>query len=52
MKFYEAVYILKVKWGSENIFRVNGKEYAHVQTGIKLEKTGKHEIIRILKSSK
>ncbi len=52
MKFYEAVYILKVKWGSENILRVNGKEYAHVQTGIKLEKTGKHEIIRVLKSSK
>lgn len=52
MKFYEAVYILKVKWGSENILRVNGKEYTHVQKGIKLEKTGKNEIIRILKPSK
>ncbi|MBB4075960.1 cyclic beta-1,2-glucan synthetase [Bartonella fuyuanensis] len=52
MKFYEAIYILKVKWGSENTLSVNGKEYAHVQTGIKLEKTGKHEIIRTLKSSK
>ncbi|GAA5096929.1 glucoamylase family protein [Bartonella acomydis] len=52
MKFYEAVYILKVKWGSENTLTVNGKKYAHVQAGIKLEKTGKHEIIRTLQSLK
>ncbi|WP_425277562.1 GH36-type glycosyl hydrolase domain-containing protein [Bartonella florencae] len=51
MKFYEAVYILKVKWGSKNTLSVNGRKYAHVQTGIKLEKTGKHEVIRTLKSS-
>ncbi|WP_254473576.1 GH36-type glycosyl hydrolase domain-containing protein [Bartonella sp. B1098] len=52
MKFYEAVYTIKVKWGSENILHVNGKKYTEVHTGIKLQKTGKHEIIRILKSSK
>ncbi|EJF83499.1 hypothetical protein MCU_01184 [Bartonella elizabethae Re6043vi] len=52
MKFYEAVYTIKVKWGSENTLHVNGKKYTEVHTGIKLEKTGKHEIIRILKSSK
>ncbi len=49
MKFYDAVYIIKVKWGPKNMLHVNGKEYAEVHTGIKLKKTGQHEIIRIVK---
>lgn len=52
MKFHDAVYTIKVKWGAENMLRVDDKNYAHIQAGIKLEKTGKHEIICVLKSSK
>ncbi|EJF76141.1 hypothetical protein ME7_01130 [Bartonella birtlesii LL-WM9] len=50
MKFHDAVYTIKVKWGSENTLSINGKKYAKVHTGIKLKKTGKYEIIRIVKS--
>ncbi len=50
MKFCDAIYTIKVKWGSENMLYVNGKEYTEVHTGIKLQKTGQHEILRIIKS--
>ncbi|WP_406603992.1 GH36-type glycosyl hydrolase domain-containing protein [Bartonella gliris] len=50
IKFYDAVYIIKVKWGFQNLLTVDDKEYAKVNTGIKLKKTGKHQIIRTLKS--
>ncbi|MCZ2157728.1 protein ndvB [Bartonella sp. 220] len=50
MKFYDAVYNIKVKWGSENKLSVDGKKYTKVHAGIQLQKTGKHEIIRTIKS--
>ncbi len=50
MKFYDAVYSIKVKWGPKNMLYVNSKEYTEFHTGIKLQKTGQHEIIRIVKS--
>ncbi|BBL52826.1 protein ndvB [Bartonella quintana] len=50
MKFYDAVYTIKVKRGSKNILCVDDREYSDVHTKIKLKKTGKHEIIRTLKS--
>ncbi|PIT71030.1 GH36-type glycosyl hydrolase domain-containing protein [Bartonella tribocorum] len=50
MKFYDAVYTIKVKWGSENTLHLNGRKYTEIHTGIKLQKTGQHEIIRIVKS--
>ncbi|WP_375609873.1 glycosyl hydrolase family 65 protein, partial [Bartonella sp. AC53GZZY] len=50
MKFHDAVYTIQVKWGSENTLSVNGKKYAKIHAGIKLKKTGKHEIIRIVKA--
>ncbi|WP_208435571.1 GH36-type glycosyl hydrolase domain-containing protein [Bartonella phoceensis] len=51
MKFHDALYTIKVKWGSENTLSIDGKKYAKVHAGIQLQKTGKHEIIRILQSS-
>ncbi|EJF85072.1 GH36-type glycosyl hydrolase domain-containing protein [Candidatus Bartonella washoeensis] len=50
MKFYDALYTIKVKWGSQNTLIVDGKKCAKLNAGIKLKKTGKHEIMRILKS--
>ncbi|WP_375705043.1 GH36-type glycosyl hydrolase domain-containing protein [Bartonella sp. AA86SXKL] len=50
MKFYDAVYRIKVKWGPKNMLYVNSKEYTEVHIGIKLQKTGQHEIMRIVKS--
>ncbi|WP_375682587.1 MULTISPECIES: GH36-type glycosyl hydrolase domain-containing protein [unclassified Bartonella] len=50
MKFYDAVYCIKVKWGPKNMLYINSKEYTEVHIGIKLQKTGQHEIIRIVKS--
>ncbi|WP_375649718.1 GH36-type glycosyl hydrolase domain-containing protein, partial [Bartonella sp. MU70NMGDW] len=50
IKFYDAIYTIKVKWGSENMLSVDGKKYAKLNAGIKLKKIGQHEIIRILKS--
>ncbi|WP_455476022.1 GH36-type glycosyl hydrolase domain-containing protein [Bartonella sp. B17] len=50
MKFYNAVYTIKVKWGSQNMLSVDGKEYVEMDTGIELKKTGNHEIIRTLNS--
>ncbi|EJF98132.1 hypothetical protein MEI_00631 [Bartonella vinsonii subsp. arupensis Pm136co] len=52
MKFHDAVYSIKVKWGSENKLSVDGKNYAKLHAGIQLQKTGKHEIIRTVKSLK
>lgn len=49
MTFHDAVYNIKVKWGSENKLSVNGKKYTKVHAGIQLQKTGKHEIIRTVK---
>ncbi|WP_019223162.1 GH36-type glycosyl hydrolase domain-containing protein [Bartonella rattaustraliani] len=50
MKFHDAVYTIKVQWGSENMLSVNGKTYTEIHAGIGLQKTGKHEIIRTVKS--
>ncbi len=52
MKFHDAVYTIKMKWGTENVLHVDGKKYAEIHTRIPLQKIGKHEIICILKSSK
>ncbi|WP_435521228.1 GH36-type glycosyl hydrolase domain-containing protein [Bartonella silvatica] len=51
MKFHDAAYTIKVKWGTENSLHVNGKKCAKIHAGIKLQKTGKHEITRTVKSS-
>lgn len=50
MKFHDAVYTITVKWGSTNMLYINGREYSDIYKGIKLKKTGKHEIICTLKS--
>lgn len=50
MKFHDAVYTIKVQWGSENMLSVNGKKHTKIHAGIELQKTGKHEIIRTIKS--
>ncbi|WP_182480093.1 GH36-type glycosyl hydrolase domain-containing protein [Bartonella chomelii] len=50
MKFYEAVYIIKVKWASKDTLSVNSTEYANIDASIELQKTGVYEIIRTLKS--
>ncbi len=50
VKFHDAVYTIKVKWGSENMLSVDGKKYAEIYTAIQLHKMGKHEIICTLKS--
>ncbi|WP_336278757.1 GH36-type glycosyl hydrolase domain-containing protein [Bartonella sp. CB175] len=50
MQFDSAVYKIKVKWGNQNTLSVNGQKHAEVCGGIKLEKTGRHKIIRTLKA--
>ncbi|WCR55609.1 MAG: Cyclic beta-1 2-glucan synthase [Bartonella clarridgeiae] len=48
MKFHNAVYKIKVRRANKNMLNIDGKEYIKIDRGIKLKKTGNHEIVYTL----
>ncbi|WP_434037815.1 GH36-type glycosyl hydrolase domain-containing protein [Bartonella ancashensis] len=49
IKYYDAIYTIQVKKTKEDTLSFNGQKCA-VDTGIKLQKTGHHKIVRTIKS--
>ncbi|WP_438752157.1 GH36-type glycosyl hydrolase domain-containing protein [Bartonella rochalimae] len=50
MKFHSAVYKITIRRANKNMLSIDGKEYNKIDQGIKLKKTGNHEIVYTLES--